>query len=49
VVRRHTTVPSSIKEELRDGTITESNKKSSRRETRFYYSTPESNSSVKKN
>ena len=40
-------MPSSTKKELRDGTITESNKKSSRRETRFYYSTPESSSSVK--
>jgi hypothetical protein len=42
-------MPSSIKRGLRDGTITESNKKSSRRETRYYYSTPESNSSVKEN
>jgi hypothetical protein len=42
-------VPSSTKKEPRDGTIIESNKKSSRRETRFCYSTPESRSSVKEN
>ena len=47
--RRHTIVPSSTKKELRDGMIIESNKKSLRREIRFYYSTLESNSLVKEN
>jgi len=42
-------VPSSTKKEPGDGTITESNKKSSRREIMFNYSTPESNYSVKEN
>ena len=47
--RRLTIVPSSRKRELRDGTTTESNKKNSRRETKSYYSTPKSSSSVKEN
>jgi hypothetical protein len=42
-------VPSSTKKELRDGTITKFNTKNSRREIRFFYSTPESNPSVKEN
>ena len=46
-MRKHTTVPDSIKKGPRDGTTTESNKKNSRRETKSYYSTPESSSSVK--
>ena len=33
-------MPSSIRKELRDDTITESNTKSSRREIRFFCSTP---------
>jgi len=32
-------MPSSTRKELRDGTINESNIKSSRREIRFFYST----------
>ena len=46
-MRKHTTVPGSAKKEPRDGTTTESNKKNSRRETKSYFSTPESNSSVR--
>ena len=46
-MRKPTTVPDFTKKEPRDGTTTESNKKNSRRETKFYYSTPESSSSVK--
>ena len=42
-------MPSSTTKELRDGTITESNIKSTRREIRFFYSTPESNFLVKEN
>ena len=42
-------MPSSTRKELRDGTINESNIKSSRREIRFFYSTPESNFLVKEN
>ena len=42
-------MPSSTRKKLRDGMITESNKKSLRRETKFYYSTPESSSPVKEN
>ena len=40
-------MPSFIKKEPKDGTITESNKKNSKRETKSYYSTLESSSSVK--
>ena len=36
-------------EELKHGTITESSKKSSRKETKFFYSTPKSSSLVKAN
>ena len=46
-MRKPTTVPDFTKKEPRDGTTTESNRKNSRRETRSYYSTPESSSSVK--
>jgi hypothetical protein len=46
-MRKLTIVLDFIKKEPRDGTTTESNKKNSRRETRSYYSTPESSSSVK--
>ena len=42
-----TTVLDFTKKEPRDGTTTKSNRKNSRRETRFYYSTTESSSSVK--
>ena len=42
-------MPSFIKIEPKDGTITESSKKSSRKETKFFYSTPRLNSSVKEN
>ena len=42
-------MPSSTRKELRDGMITESSTKNSKRETKFYYSTPKSNSSMKKN
>ena len=45
-MRKPTTVPDFTKKERRDGMTTESNRKNSRREKRFYYSTPESNSSV---
>ena len=37
------------KKELKDGMIIESSKKSSRKETKFFYSIPRSNSSVKEN
>ena len=46
-MRKPTTVPDFTKKEPRDGMTTESNRKNSRRETRSYYSTPESSSSVK--
>ena len=46
-MRKPTIVPDFTKKEPRDGIITESNRKNSRRETRSYYSTPESSSSVK--
>ena len=46
-MRKLTTVPGSTNKGLRDGKTTESNKKNSRRETKSYYSTPESSSSVK--
>ena len=46
-MRKLTTVPDFTKKGPRDGTTTESNKKNSRRETKSYYSTPESSSSVK--
>ena len=48
-MRKHTTVPGSTKKGPRDGMTTESNKKNSRRETKSYYSTPESSSSVREN
>ena len=48
-MRKHTIVLGSTKKGPRDGTTTESNKKNSRRETKSYYSTPESSSSVKEN
>ena len=40
-------MPGYTKKGPRDGTTTESNKKNSRRVTKYYYSTPESISSVK--
>ena len=46
-MRKLTTVPDFTKKGPRDGTTTESNKKNSRRETKSYYSTPESSSLVK--
>ena len=46
-MRRHIIVPGSTKKGPRDGMTTESNKKNSRRETKSYYSTLESSSSVK--
>jgi hypothetical protein len=46
-MKKLTTVPDFTKKEPRDGTTTKSNRKNSRRETRSYYSTPESSSSVK--
>ena len=46
-MRKHITVLGSTKKGLRDGMTTESNRKNSRRETKSYYSTLESNSSVK--
>jgi len=42
-------VPSFTKKEPKDGTITKSSKKSSRKETKFFYSTPKSSSLVKAN
>jgi len=42
-------VPSFTKKEPKDGIITESNKKNSRRETKYFFSTPESSSSMKEN
>ena len=45
-MRKPTIVPDFTKKEPRDGMTTESNRKNSRRETRSYYSTPESSSSV---
>ena len=42
-------MPSFTNKEPKDVTITESSKKSSRKETKFFYSTPKSNSSVKEN
>ena len=42
-------MPSFIKKESKDGTITKSSKKSSRKETKFFYSTPRSSSSMKEN
>jgi hypothetical protein len=42
-------VPSFIKKEPKDGTITESSKKILRKEIRYYYSTPKSSYSVKEN
>ena len=42
-------MPRFIKKESKDGTIIESSKKSSRKETKFFYSTPKSSSSVKEN
>jgi len=46
-VRKTTIVPDFTKKEPRDSMTIESNRKNSRRETRFYYSTTESSSSVK--
>jgi len=46
-VRKYIIVPGSTKKGPRDGMTTESNKKNSRRETKSYYSTLESSSSVK--
>ena len=46
-MRKLTIVPDFTKKGPRDGTTTESNKKNSKRETKSYYSTLESNSSVK--
>ena len=46
-MKKPTIVPDFTKKEPRDGMTTESNRKNSRRETRSYYSTPESSSSVK--
>ena len=46
-MRKPTIVLDFTKKEPRDGMTTESNRKNSRRETRSYYSTPESSSSVK--
>ena len=46
-MRKLITVPDFTKKEPKDGATTESNRKNSRRETRSYYSTPESSSSVK--
>ena len=42
-------MPSFIKIEPKDGTITESSKKSLRKEIRYYYSTPKSSYSMKEN
>ena len=42
-------MPSFTKKEPKDGTITESSKKSSRKETKFFYSTPRSSFSMKEN
>jgi hypothetical protein len=42
-------VPSFIKKEPKDGMITESSKKSSRKETRYYYSTLKSNYLLREN
>ena len=42
-------MPSFIKKEPKDGTITESSKKVSRKETKIFYSTPKSSSLVKEN
>jgi hypothetical protein len=42
-------VPSFTKKEPKDGTITESSKKSSRKEIKYYYSIPKSSYSVKEN
>jgi hypothetical protein len=42
-------VPSFTKKEPKDVTITEFSKKSSRKETKFFYLTPRSSYSVKKN
>ena len=44
-----TTVPSFIKKGTKDGTITESSKKSSKKETKIFYLTPKSSPSVKEN
>ena len=46
---RKLTVLGSTKKGLRYGMTTESNKKNSRRETKSYFSTPESSSSVRVN
>ena len=46
-MRKHITVPDFTKKGPRDGTTTESNKKNSWRVTKYYYSTPESISSIK--
>ena len=46
-MRKPTTVPDFTKKGPRDGATTESNRKNSRRETKSYYLTPESSSSVK--
>ena len=48
-MRKPTTVPDFTKKEPRDGMTTESNKKNSRRETKSYYSTPESSFLVRGN
>ena len=42
-------MPSFIKKEPKDGTITELSKKGSRKEIRYYYSTPKSSYSMKEN
>ena len=42
-------MPSFIKKEPKDGTITESSKKSSKKEIRYYYSIPKSSYLVKEN
>ena len=46
-MRKHITVPYSTKKGPRDGTTTKSNKKNSRRETKSYFSIPESSSSIR--
>ena len=48
-MRKHTIVLGSTKKGPRDGTTTESNRKNSRRETKSYYSTPESSFLVRGN